>query len=343
VRQRALAWGALLADFVVSVTGSSQRRSVLGMHGCRRAQRAVWVAACCVIGILLTACGVARQPGKDQVRPAASTSAQAVTVASNRRAARREANALLSRVLLPEGAVQVWSEPVGDRGALARPAQVPGLADLVDLHGWWRVAGSEKSVYSFIKAHVPDGARLDGWGRRYPRPSAAFVDFALAPVNGVFEARDLNITIAPLGLRSVGVRVDAQVVWTFPKPPGEHLPSTIGAIHIVREAGHLPRAAATVTAPAKVDRLVARFNALPIEQPGTFLGCPFEGPQPTIVFSFRTSVDTSPVAVLTYTGSCGGSPLRIHGRVQHPLDGAYSLVRTAQHLTGLKLIPYRVR
>jgi hypothetical protein len=77
------------------------------------------------------------------------------TAAANREAAGREARALLARVVLPAVAVRVAREPADDGGVLPKPAQVPALADLADVHGWWRVPGSLLSVYRFIKAHVP--------------------------------------------------------------------------------------------------------------------------------------------------------------------------------------------
>lgn len=248
--------------------------------------------------------------------------------------------ALLGKAVLPAGAVRAGSEPADDQGALAHPAQVPGLADLVDLHGWWRLTGSVDSAYRFIKAHGPPGARLSGFGRRYPRPSAAFVDFEMAPVKGVLQSRDLNITIAPLPGHAVGVRVDSQVVWTFPRPASEYLPASVHAIRITRQRFvRLPAATATVTAPGSVRRLVKLFNRLPIEQPGTLLGCAMRVAEPTVIFSFRTAPDASPLAVVTYTGSCGGTDFRIHGAAQRPLDGVYNAVLASEQLTGLNLIP----
>jgi hypothetical protein len=285
---------------------------------------------------LIAACGVAAH-ATTQGRSFRVASSLRVTAAANRQAARRDARVLLRRAILPAGAVRVWSEPVGDDGALALPAQVPGVADFVDLHGWWRLSGSVRSVYRFIKAHHPPGARLDGWGRRYPRPTAAFVDLQFSALPAVFESRDLNIEIASLPGHAVGVRVDSQIVWTFPRPASERLPSGIRSIRIIREQlGHQRRQTATINSPIEVNRLVAIFNRLPIEQPGSILSCPIMPPQPVIIFRFLPS----PLAQATYTGNCGGTELRINGRLQHPLEGVSGAVRIAQRLTGLRLIPH---
>lgn len=296
------------------------------------------------LGIAVTGCGVAGHGSGSHPRPGASASARGVTPASNRRAARREAGALLRDDVLPGSAVGLSREPAGDGGALAHPAQVPALADLIDLHRWWRMTGSVASVYRFIKAHRPEGARLNGWGRRYPRPTAAFVDFELPPVRAILESRGLNIVVAPLGRHEVGVRVDAQVVWTFPRPAGERLPASVRTIRIVRQRlGRIPRAAVTITSPSRVRRLVAVFNRLPIDQPGTFWSCPIEPPQPAVSFSFRPSPTASPIAGARYTGVCGASAFQIHGRLQRPLDNVYAAVEATQRMTGLKLIPDQLR
>lgn len=306
----------------------------------RRLYRLTLSGAAATAAVALAGCGVAGRGTGTHVRPVASTRTHRDPAAYNRQAAQREAQALLREGVVPVGAVPLSSEPAGDGGALAHPAQEPGLADLIDLHRWWRVAGSENVVYRFIKAHRPRGARLNGWGRRYPRPTAAFVDFEFGPVSGTFESRGLNIVIAPLGQHAVGVRVDSQVVWTFPRPASEHLPSGVRTIRVVRERlGRLPLAAVTVTSPAAVRRLVALFNGLSIDQPGAVWNCPVQRPQPTIIFSFRTSPAGSPMATATYTGTCGGSSFKIHGRPQHPLDNVYAAVQATQRLTGLKLIP----
>ncbi len=290
----------------------------------------------------LTACGAVTDGTRgagEPTRSATHTATTAPTPARNRAAARQDARALLGEAVVPGGAIRRSHEPSGDRGVLDRPAQVPALADLVDLHRWWRVPSSLASVYRFVKSHTPSGGRLDGWGRRYPRPDAAFVDFEWPPVSGVIQSRDLNIELVRLGAHTTGVRVDAQVVWIVPRPWSERIPGDVREIDVTRERlGRFPRVTVRATAQAVVRELIAAFNRLPIVQPGAVESCPFGIGQPTVIFAFRLKRAGPAVARATYSGACGSVDISIDGRRRTPLADAQPLLLLTERLLDVKLI-----
>ncbi|MHB1567684.1 MAG: hypothetical protein ACYCXW_10335 [Solirubrobacteraceae bacterium] len=225
---------------------------------------------------------------------------------------------------------------------LAKPAQLPALADLVDVHGWWRVPGSLSPVYRFVKAHAPDGSRLNGWGRRYPSPRAAFVDFEWPPVTGVSESRSLNIELVALSAKSTGVRVDGQVVWTMPRPAGERIPAGVHEVDVTRQKlGHIARVSISLTKPATVQRVISAIDQLPIVQPGAVESCPAERAQPTVTINFHRGHGTPVLARATYTGACGGMAFSIHGKSQTPLANGYTLIHELEQVAGVKLADFR--
>jgi hypothetical protein len=302
-----------------------------------------------LVGSLLAfgvaSCGVARSSVTASSTALTTTGTARGTTpkaAENRAAAHREARALLAKVVLPAAAVRVRSEPAGDGGVLAKPAQLPALADLVDLHGWWRVRGSLSSVYMFVKAHAPHGSRLNGWGRRYPSPRGAFVDFEWPPVTGVSESRSLNIEIVALSTKTTGVRVDGQVVWTMPRPAGERIPAGVHVVDVTREkVGHISRVSIGVIKPATVQRVISAIDRLPIVQPGTVESCPAEPAQPTVIINFRRGHGTPVLARATHTGACGGMQFSIHGTSQIPLANAERMIQELEQFVGVKLVDFR--
>lgn len=312
----------------------------------RRIRLRLLVGSLLALGALgVASCGVATS-SVTASRTASTTTGTArgtkPTAADNQAAARREARALLARVVLPSGAVRVRSEPAGDGGVLAKPAQVPALADLVDVRGWWRVPGSLSSVYRFVKAHAPDGSRLNGWGRRYPSPRGAFVDFEWLPVTGVSESRSLNIELVALSAKSTGVRGDGQVVWTMPRPAAERIPSGVHEVDVTRQKlGDISRVSVSVRKPATVERVISAIDQLPIVQPGTAESCPAEPAQPTVIINFRRGRGTPVLAHADYTGACGGMAFSIHGKSQIPLANGYAMIHEVEQLVGVKLVDFK--
>ena len=98
-------------------------------------------------------------------------------------------------------------------------------------------------------------------------------DYALPPVPGVEDTRELTVEVADAGGGQTAIRVDAQVTWL----PARHGQRDGPGRRDRRHPEHDPRpgpereaaaAAATVTSPEAVRRITAMVNALPVFPPG---------------------------------------------------------------------------
>ncbi len=152
------------------------------------------------------------------------------TAEANRNAAARDATALLDRLALPPGATKLPAEPSGDGGVLARPASgAPPASPVIDRHHWWTVSGRQGDVTAFIRAHAPRGGKLlmSRAGVQGPGVPAGHVRAYQWPaVRGVPWSRELVIAAVDLSGGRTGIRADAQVQWTIPRPADERISAT---------------------------------------------------------------------------------------------------------------------
>jgi hypothetical protein len=89
-------------------------------------------------------------------------------------------------------------------------------------------------------------------------------------VHGQLGRRWLIVSATRLDDGSTGIRVDAQVVWLVPRPPGLTIR---GASHLTINSG---RHKIVITRRARVRRIAALFNRLDIQQPTPIIFCPIE-------------------------------------------------------------------
>ncbi len=260
---------------------------------------------------------------------------------SRERTAARAARDLLARLNLPAGAVALAREPSGDGGALAGPAGSPALQLLVDRHGWWRVPRGADQVIAFIRAHRPRGAFLSVTGSESNgRVQSTSLGYQWPTVSSVLGSRMLLIDVVALRDGSTGVRADAQVVWIKARPASERVPAGVGEIDIVRQ----PSLSLHVTDHAKVSRLVAMINRLPIVQPGAW-SCPaMPVHEPVITFTFRSSQGGAVLAVASEhadvrepTTPCDPLNFSIRGQPQTPLLRGAAFLAAAGRLLGVRL------
>ena len=249
------------------------------------------------------------------------------TAAANRAAARREAPALLARVVLPAGAVRVARGPL--RSAWAKP----GLRDLVDVHRVWSVTEPIADVERFLKTHPAAGSRLTSWG-------AGGLEFDLAGTRR-FYARSLTVGLRAVAGGETAVRVDAQVAWRVLRPAAERVPDGVREVEVSK-----PSRRRSVTAARKVREIVRWFEALPVVQPtvGIF-SCPaiFPG-RPVVTVQFRSARGAVLVrARAPGVEMCGGSiDIRVRGRREPALMAGAFLVRL-QRLVEMRLVPHAPR
>src|SRR5205807_1785507 len=119
-------------------------------------------------------------------------------VPSNPRAGRAVALRIFSKLRLPPGARRSPDDPSGSK--LAKPGTYPATPNLVDLHRYWRVPGSLRTVFDWIQSHPPAGAVGEEGGAmgRDGRIVSEYVGYwFLRPRLGGAPAETLLVTGAP--------------------------------------------------------------------------------------------------------------------------------------------------
>ena len=266
-------------------------------------------------------------------------SAAGHTRADNKRAARRDASALLGKVRLPSGALRAPRRPTGAL-ELKGAGFLPATPELVDLHDWWRVPGSMPSVYRWVLNHRPSGSMPSATGS-YTKGGQALdqaVEFSFPPVPGVVSLRSLVVNVVSLPGGSAAVRVDGAAVWLVPRPRRERVPRTALVLTVTRGAS----LRLNITDTAKVRRVAAMLDRLQIIQPGGFTSCPFETPAPTITFTFRARLGGPPLARARMLasgpeGPCSPISFSVRGRHEPALLAEPSFLRKAGHILGTAL------
>jgi hypothetical protein len=238
-----------------------------------------------------------------------------------------DTDAIFAAFVVPPGARELSSAPSVSGGVLQRAALIPGTPDLVDKAGWWLTPGAPQQVLAWETKHLPHRFAADGSGSSgAPGPAAELFDtFSLRAVYGVLDSRGLLVQAVADG-NQTAVRVDAQVSWTPARPVSEKVPAAAKAVTVSEDLGAnqgkaKPPTPVTVTDPAKVRKLVALINGLPLTQPG-ISSCP-AGFGDTLTLTFRVGPGTPALAVAT--AELSGCPLTrfsIGGKQQPALAGA---------------------
>ena len=263
---------------------------------------------------------------------------------ANREAAGRDAARLLARIVMPAGTVRSAGEPAGDGHALSSPPSFPAGTRQVDRHAWWTVGEPIAAVRNFLRAHVPSGGHLSGFGGGSP-PVVVYLTFSFPPMGRVLGIRSLTVTLRAVSGTTTALRADGQVQWIVPRPSAERIPRSVRVLDVaVGPAGEAPSTRATVVNRPKVSRIAALINGLEITQPGAW-SCPsWPADAPMVTFTFRRALDGPVVARATElaaatepTTPCDPMTLTIEGRRWHPLLGGAAVVRTAQRLLGVRL------
>ena len=271
------------------------------------------------------------------------------TGAANRQAAQHDAATLLSRFRLPPGATPLTAEPAGDGGVLAHPGSgAVATPTVIDRHRWWTTTGQHASVISFIRAHAPRGAKLLASGSSVEGPGlpvGRFLAYQWPPRPAVLRSRQLVIAIVDLPGGRTGIRADAQVQWTIPRPADERIPPGVGELDVTRGLPHrAPEVSRHVTNPAEIHRLVAMIDRLQTIQPGAW-ACPaFPVNAPVVTFTFRSGLGGPPLAVASEpafatepTSPCDPMTFSIRGHARKPLLGGAAVVRAAGRMLGVRL------
>jgi hypothetical protein len=244
------------------------------------------------------------------------TTAAAPTLRVGRAASMAAARSLLVQFRPPAGAVPSASDPAPRW--LSRPddATFPGT---VDIHRFFRIHGSPDGVMAAIRRSNPMLLRGESSASSAGQASAsggrtAQTETVLTSANYELPAdglvlRQLNIMVATARAGESAVRVDAQALWSPPRPPELLIPDRTTAI-VVRATGVSPPAARfnRVDAPRQVALVVRFLNSLPaLAPPHPICG----GARIELTFTTHAA---SPLAVAVLHPSCGLVELALPGK-----------------------------
>jgi hypothetical protein len=263
------------------------------------------------------------------------------SAASNEAAGRADAARLESKLTLPGSARASSVEPAGDHAALAGPWSFPAIGNLVDLHQWWLVTGSPRSVLAYIRAHPPRGSSLnESSGSSGDSTNFAGLGFGWPADLRVLASRELLVAAVQLPGGVTGLRVDAQEVWLTPRPAAEQIPSDAARLRVTVSRGPRQLRGPLVYTTAKTLRVVTGLlNWLPVVQPGAE-HCPADRGTVVRLRFYRPRGRQSVADARIQNGDCDEVALSLGGEAQPPL--ASWPIPGHPHLGLIKLLEHEL-
>lgn len=264
------------------------------------------------------------------------------TIAAHREhAALREAETLMREFIPPPGARATRRPPGYGSVRVLRQSSGQLGEEVVSVHRFWSVRTPLKTVTAFVRAHRLHGFGHFGamWYTRKPHYLAMGSSWPAAPDS--VPRRYFAVTV--VGLPHVTVlRVDARVVWTYPRSPSEKVPSGVRMIDIHIPQRHRVRVVRVLHG-GKLARIIRWFDALPISPPGVQVPC-LGGVPGDITLSFRNASD----AVLAHASvprsnaaACDPIGFKIGSHTERPLIDGFvreSFTSRLGQLLGLQLV-----
>jgi hypothetical protein len=257
-------------------------------------------------------------------------------------AATDDARHLISVMTVAPGWTAVTTPPTR---SLAAPEAAPATANLVDLYELWTTPGTWWGVLADIAAHPPPGSRPVGSGMLAGNGGvlSSGATYGFTATAGLFDSRQLLVEVAPLADGSVGIRVDAQVIWYPSRPRDEFVPphaTTVTATIFMRRGLTSPAtvilATRTTGSPSNVRRLARDVDLLPLAIPGP-RSCPDDsGTEPQLDLDFSGPPGEPTVVVHDDPNGCGAVSFAFGHTAEAPLtdDG---LLRQVEQFLGLPL------
>jgi len=260
------------------------------------------------------------------------------------------AGSLACEFVVPPGARRLAHVPAAGYGSLQPSAPLPGSQE-VDRVQYWQVPGTPRGVLAWEKRHLPGALAASGAGLGYAsRGGITFLwesDYDLPAVpaqaspSGQIYARTMRISAVSAGSGRADIAVQVSVGWIGPRPAAEVVPPAAHAVTIAVTPDtnlHItPPAPVTVTDPAKVRRIVALVDGLPLSPPGMW-SCP-AGSSATFVLTFRVKPGSPALAVAEPDlDGCGWVSFTIAGKPQPslgPNDGGMSFAASVLRIAGL--------
>ena len=227
--------------------------------------------------LALAGCAVVSGHAATTAHPAATTAhPAAATAQSPKQRAEADAAAILAAFVVPPGARELPGPPTGQASQMKDITGSSASPNWIDKTGFWQVKGDPRQVLGWTASHVGRSHTDGGLITNLPvqgRPETVWErDYALPPVPGVEDTRELSVEVADAGGGQAAIRVDAQVTWLPARQASQLVPATATAIEmsVIPDPNlnkNRPQSAA-VTSPAAVRRITAMVNALPVFPPG---------------------------------------------------------------------------
>lgn len=246
-----------------------------------------------------------------------------------------DAAAILKAFVPPPGARRLAKAPAVVGGLLEYASSTIVSTALVADVAFWQAPGEPQAVLAWEQAHLPRRFTPQDMGFG---PPSWFRAFSLAPVPGVLNNRDLVVEVVGMGGGQTAIRVDAQVAWQPPRPPGELVPPAARVVTITRLPGLLPGAKrppapVTITDAAVVRRIAALVDGLPLSTIGP-ASCPMV-PGGGIQLTFRARPGGPPLAVAQGPAPCGTVLFSIGAEQQPALQLTDTFITQVLGLAGL--------
>ena len=297
------------------------------------------LAALAALAAVTLAAGCGSEPAPLQARatatsparqhPGAAVTAPLPTVAGNRNMARRVADRLLARAVVPSGATALRSQPSSLRGpALGMPA----VSSVIDVTRSWRLPMTLAQASAWLSAHPPPRLRQDGStsGAVSNVPDSFGYSYA-GPRNPAWASADLEaeVGIPAAGASGTVLRIDAVVIWLDPVPIADH---TAGPRLRVTVGGGCP---ATDRTDADVRNAGGdlRTRLLPAAAPTAGIECFYYGLNDH-PFELRKQVALDPGAARKVSAAIARMPLShaIGAVVNCPMDDGSSVIIALSYL-----------
>jgi hypothetical protein len=251
-----------------------------------------------------TTAAVVTKTSTDVPARPASPSAPAASPAagqSARQQAEAAAAALLAGFVPPPGARRLAGPPDLPGGLEQHPQSSLVSNSMVNEAAFWEAPGDPQSLLSWEQARLT-GKRFalgdtdfgpPSWDREFDLPAA-----------GVLTNRELIVEVTGAGNGQTAIRLDADVAWQPPRPPGDLVPNaarvvTISELTDGNPQARRPPAPVTITGPAVVGRLAALVDGLPVSPLNNeIVSCPASEAGLQLAFRARTG---GPVLALAQT------------------------------------------
>jgi hypothetical protein len=260
------------------------------------------------------------------------------------------AGSLACDFAVPPGARRLAHVPDAGDGFLKQSLPQPGLPYEADRVQFWQVPGSPQGVLAWEKRHLSRALAASGsglgslrgitveWQDSYDLPAVP----ARPSPSGQIDSRTMTVFAVDAGNGRADIEVLVSVGWIPPRPAAEVVPPAARAVTIAVEPDinlHItPPAPVTVTDPARVRRIVALVDGLPLSPPSGDLSCPSDG-FARLVLTFRARPGGPALAVAEPDlEGCQRVSFTIGGKPQPslgPVSGGLSFAASAARIAGL--------